>query len=171
MRFCKNVFVLKEVRKTVAVFAFFNQSAKRALLPAMRIPEQPLLLTKSKSNRPGYKHIFLLKTGSQISYLFQNLKSLKWRIKLAWNYLNPIFSMTDNVVSNWENIQTNFHSFHSRIVCHCILSNFSKIQTSKQNACTCKGSAKMRILSTPLMLLVLWTCTICTFFLHSLLAV
>jgi len=59
MRFCKNVFVLKEVRNTVAVFALIifsiNQKAKRAQLPAMRTTEQPMLLTKSKSNCPGYK--------------------------------------------------------------------------------------------------------------------
>ena len=30
-------------------------SAKKAYLPAIRITEQPILLTKSKTNHPGYK--------------------------------------------------------------------------------------------------------------------
>ena len=39
---------------------------KTAQLPAIRIPEQPILLTRSKINRTGYK--YSLKVGSQISY-------------------------------------------------------------------------------------------------------
>ena len=56
-------------------FGIFR-STKRGQLPAMRITDQPLLLTRRKNNRPGYK--FCLKTSSQISYsssfLSSNLK-------------------------------------------------------------------------------------------------
>ena len=52
-RFCKNVSVLKQVKKTVAVFAFLDQ--QKAQLPAIRINEQPMQQTKSKINLPGYK--------------------------------------------------------------------------------------------------------------------
>ena len=45
--------------------------SKRAQLPAIRITEQPILLTKSKVNRPRYKFSnFSLKTGSLIEYSF-----------------------------------------------------------------------------------------------------
>ena len=37
----------------VVVLAFFDQ--KKAQLPAIRITKQPMLLTKSKTNCPGYK--------------------------------------------------------------------------------------------------------------------
>ena len=39
----------KQVKTKVAVLAFFDQ------LPAIRMTEQPILLTKSKINRPGHK--------------------------------------------------------------------------------------------------------------------
>ena len=39
----------KQVNNTVAVLAFFDQ--EKAQLPAIRITEQPLLLTKSKIDR------------------------------------------------------------------------------------------------------------------------
>ena len=52
-RFCKNVSVLKQVKKTVAVLAFFDQ--QKAQLPAIRINEQPILQTKSKINLRSYK--------------------------------------------------------------------------------------------------------------------
>ena len=53
MRFCKNVVVSKQVTNNVAVLAFFYQ--EKAQLPAIRITEQAMLLTKGKINRPGYK--------------------------------------------------------------------------------------------------------------------
>ena len=37
----------------VAVLAFFD--SKKAQLPAIIITEEPILLTKSKINRPAYK--------------------------------------------------------------------------------------------------------------------
>ena len=43
----------KQVTNNVAVLAFFDQ--EKAQLPAIRITEQPMLLTKGKINRPGYK--------------------------------------------------------------------------------------------------------------------
>ena len=43
----------KQVNNTVAVLAFFDQ--KKAQLPALRITEQPILLTKSKINCMGNK--------------------------------------------------------------------------------------------------------------------
>ena len=52
-RFCKNVLVSKQVKKTVAVLAFLI--SKKAQVTAIRITEQPILLTKSKINRTGYK--------------------------------------------------------------------------------------------------------------------
>ena len=44
----------KQVNNTVAVLHFFL-SAKGLSYAAMRITEQPILLTKRKINRPGYK--------------------------------------------------------------------------------------------------------------------
>ena len=41
------------MKNTIVVFHF--SISKTAQLPAIRIPEQPILLTKSKINRPGYK--------------------------------------------------------------------------------------------------------------------
>ena len=43
----------KQITNRVAVLAFFD--LEKAQLPEIRITEQPLLLTKSKINRPGYK--------------------------------------------------------------------------------------------------------------------
>ena len=43
----------KQVTNTVAVLVFFDH--KKAQLQAMGINEQPMLLTKSKINRPSYK--------------------------------------------------------------------------------------------------------------------
>ena len=50
MRFCKNVVVTKQA---AAVLAFFEQL--KGSVTAMEITEQPVLLAKSKINRPGYK--------------------------------------------------------------------------------------------------------------------
>ena len=50
-RFCKNSVVSKQVKVEVAVLAFFNQ--RKAQLPAIRINEQPMMITKRKINRPG----------------------------------------------------------------------------------------------------------------------
>ena len=61
--FCKNIVVSKQVKNTIAVLSI----RKKAHLPAIRITEQAILLTKGKINRPGYKY-FQLKTGSQISF-------------------------------------------------------------------------------------------------------
>ena len=44
----------KQVNNAVAVLSFFR-SAKKVKLPAIRITEQPTLLTKSKINRSGYE--------------------------------------------------------------------------------------------------------------------
>ena len=44
----------KQVTNTVAVLAFFDQG-KAHQLPAISITEQPMLLTKGKINRTGYK--------------------------------------------------------------------------------------------------------------------
>ena len=52
-RFCKNVVVSKQGKNAVAVLHF--SSSKKAQLPAIRITEQPILITKSKINRQGYK--------------------------------------------------------------------------------------------------------------------
>ena len=41
----------KEVNNLLVVLAFFDQ--EKAQLPAIRISEEPMLLTKSKINRPG----------------------------------------------------------------------------------------------------------------------
>ena len=49
--FCKNVVVSKQVKIKIAVLAFFDQ--RKAQLPAIRITEQPMMLTKRKINRPG----------------------------------------------------------------------------------------------------------------------
>ena len=61
---------------TIAVLASFDQ--EKAQLAATRIPEQPMLLPKSKMNCPGYKFCKYseAQTGSKISYLFlsSNLK-------------------------------------------------------------------------------------------------
>ena len=43
----------KQVTNTVVVLAFFNQ--EKAQLPAITISEEPMLLTKRKINRTGYK--------------------------------------------------------------------------------------------------------------------
>ena len=43
----------KQVTNNVAVLAFFYQ--EEAQLPAIGITEQPMLPTKGKINRPGYK--------------------------------------------------------------------------------------------------------------------
>ena len=45
--------VSKQVKDTVAVWNF--SISKTAQLPATRITEQPILLTKSQINRRGYK--------------------------------------------------------------------------------------------------------------------
>ena len=63
----------KEVNNLLVVLAFFDQ--EKAQLPAIRISEEPMLLTKSKINRPGYKfskYFRQKKTGSQISYSFSS---------------------------------------------------------------------------------------------------
>ena len=53
----------KQVNNTVAVLTFFNQQKREAQLPAIITTEEPILLTKRKINRPGYKipKYFLLK--------------------------------------------------------------------------------------------------------------
>ena len=43
----------KQITNTVVVLEFLDQ--EKAQLPSRRITEQPMLLTKSKMNRPGYK--------------------------------------------------------------------------------------------------------------------
>ena len=43
----------KQVKNTVAVLAF--TISKKAQLPAIRVTEQPILLTKGKINGPGHK--------------------------------------------------------------------------------------------------------------------
>ena len=43
----------KKVKNTVAVLHFLI--SEKAQLPATRITGQPMLLTKGKINRPGYK--------------------------------------------------------------------------------------------------------------------
>ena len=43
----------KQLKNTVAVLAFFDQ--QKAQLPAIRISEQTILLTKNKINRAAYK--------------------------------------------------------------------------------------------------------------------
>ena len=43
----------KQGKNAVAVLAFFEQ--QKAQLPAIRITEQPILLTNSKIHRPVYK--------------------------------------------------------------------------------------------------------------------
>ena len=48
------VIILLQVKNTAAVLAFFNLQ-KGSKLPAIRITEQPILLTKSKINCMGYK--------------------------------------------------------------------------------------------------------------------
>ena len=50
-RFCKNFVLSKQVKNTVAAWHF--SISKKAQLPAIGITEQPILLTKSKINRPG----------------------------------------------------------------------------------------------------------------------
>ena len=52
-RFCKNVVLSKQGKNTVAVWHFSIK--KKAQLPAIRITEQPLLLTKRKINCLCYK--------------------------------------------------------------------------------------------------------------------
>ena len=49
--FCKNVVVSKQVKITVAVLVF--SISQKAQLLAIRITEQPMMLTKRKINRPG----------------------------------------------------------------------------------------------------------------------
>ena len=44
----------KQLTNTVVVWEFFYQ--EKAQLPAIRMTEEPMLLTKSKISRPGYKH-------------------------------------------------------------------------------------------------------------------
>ena len=43
----------KQITNTVVVLEFLDQ--EKAQLPSRRITEQPVLLTKNKINRPGYK--------------------------------------------------------------------------------------------------------------------
>ena len=43
----------KQGKNAVAVLAFFEQ--KKAQMPALRVTEQPILLRRSKINRPVYK--------------------------------------------------------------------------------------------------------------------
>ena len=45
----------KQVKNTAAVSAFFDEQKINAQLPAIRITQQPILLTKRKINRLGYK--------------------------------------------------------------------------------------------------------------------
>ena len=51
----KNVIVSKQVKNMAAVLPFFFFIGKKAPFPAIRITEQPILLTKSKINRPSNK--------------------------------------------------------------------------------------------------------------------
>ena len=57
MRVCKNVVMSKQVNNTVhvVVLALIFLISKKAQVTAIRITEQPILLTKSKINRTGYK--------------------------------------------------------------------------------------------------------------------
>ena len=48
MRFCKNVVLSKQVKNMVVVWHFSIE--KKAQLPAIRITEQPILLTRRKIN-------------------------------------------------------------------------------------------------------------------------
>ena len=51
--FCTTVVVSKQGTNMIAFLAFFDQ--EKAQLPAIRVTEQPMLLTKIKINRQGYQ--------------------------------------------------------------------------------------------------------------------
>ena len=53
--------MLKQVKNREAVLAIFDQQ-NPAQLPAVRIHEQPMLLTKSKINNLGYKFCIVLES-------------------------------------------------------------------------------------------------------------
>ena len=61
--FAQNVVVSKQFKNTLIGLAFFDQ--QKGSVPFNK-NKQPILRTRSKINRPGYK--FLLKTESQISF-------------------------------------------------------------------------------------------------------
>ena len=53
----------KQAINTVAVLEYFSE--EKAQLPAIRITGQPMLLTKSKTNRPGYKFLSIFAKNRQ----------------------------------------------------------------------------------------------------------
>ena len=90
-RFCKNVVLSKQV-KNQKLFWHFSIS-KKAHLPAIRITEQPVALTKSKINFLGYKLSIFFKNGQSnlVLVLVLFLESKGPYCCITTNYM--IFSM------------------------------------------------------------------------------